>query len=247
MEYYSFILLFIAGIAAGFINVFAGGGTTLTLPLLIFFGLDGTVANGTNRIAILVQNIFAVYSFRKEKYSRFKVSLKLALFTLPGAIIGAVIATNISGELFEKILAIVMIGIMITMMIPQKHKSYDRNDNSIPVKVYIAMFVIGFYGGFMQVGVGLLLMAALHHLLKENLVYVNVHKVFIIFLYSIPTILVFIISNNVDWLFGLCLAAGHATGAWWAAKLNVRKGEKFIKYVMIVAMLIISLKLLDVF
>lgn len=246
-EYYSLLLLFGVGVVAGFINVFAGGGSTLTLPALIFLGLDGTVANGTNRIAIFIQNIFAIYSFRKEKYSKFKTSFKISLLTLPGAVIGAVAAANISGELFEKILGVIMIGVIITMLLPKKQSFYKKESENIPWTVYLAMFGVGFYGGFIQVGVGFLLMASLHYLLKENLIYVNVHKVFIILIYTFPTIIVFILTDNIDWLFGLSLAAGNAAGAWWAAKLHVKKGENFVKYVLITAVFIMALKLLDVF
>jgi len=235
------------GSLAGFINVFAGGGSTLTLPTLIFLGLDATVANGTNRIAIFVQNVSAVYSFKKEKHSRFKLSLKMALFTIPGAIIGAIVAVNIKNELFETILGVIMIGVIITMLIPKKQKFYEKQEGPVPVSVYLAMIAIGFYGGFIQVGVGFLLMAVLHYLLKENLVYVNVHKVFIVLLYSIPAILIFLVSGNIDWMFGLSLAAGNASGAWWGAKLSVKKGENFIRWILIVAIFIMSLKLIGVF
>ena len=225
----------------------AGGGSTLTLPTLIFLGLDGTVANGTNRIAILVQNIFAIYSFKREKFSKFKISFKMSLFTLPGAIIGAIAASKIQGEVFEKILGIVMIGIIITMIIPRNKKVYDAPVDKVPWMVYIAMFGIGFYGGFIQVGVGFILMAVLHYILKENLVLVNVHKVFIVFIYSVPAILIFMLSDNINWFYGLSLAAGNAMGGWWSAKISVKKGEKVIKWVLIISIFIMSLKLMGLF
>jgi hypothetical protein len=109
------------------------------------------------------------------------------------------------------------------------------------------MFAIGFYGGFVQVGVGLLIMAALYHLLKINLLFVNMHKVFITLIFTIPALLIFIWTDNVDWLLGLVLAAGNGLGGWWAARISVKGGEKIIRYVMIVAIFIISLKLLGLF
>ena len=241
------LILFGVGSAAGVINVMAGGGSTLTLPTLIFLGLDATVANGTNRIAILIQNIFAIYSFKREKFSKFKISFKMSLFTLPGAILGAVAASKIEGEVFEKILGIVMIGIIITMLLPKKQKIYEEKITKIPWLVYAAMFGIGFYGGFIQVGVGFILMAVLHYLLKENLVLVNVHKVFIVFIYTIPAIIIFALTSSIDWFYGLSLAAGNAAGGWWSAKISVKKGEKIIKWVLLIAIFIMSLKLLEIF
>lgn len=245
---FSSLLLFAAGTIAGFININAGGGSSITLPILIFLGLDGETANGTNRIAIFIQNISAIYSFKREKYSRFKLSLKLSLFTLPGAVSGALIANNISSELFEKLLGIVMIGIILSMVFPNKKKTFaDNPDGEHKFSAYLAMFGVGFYGGFMQVGVGFLLMAALHHLMKLNLVYVNMHKVFIVFIYTIPALLVFVFYGNVDLVLGLILASGNAFGAWWGAKFSIRKGEKYIRFVLMAGILIMSLKLLGVY
>ncbi len=244
----SSLILFAVGAVAGFINVNAGGGSTLTLPVLIFLGLDASVANGTNRIAILFQNISAIYSFQKENYRHFRSSIKLGLFTLPGAIAGAFISVRISNELFETILGIIMIGIIITMIVPTKRKTFaDNPEGERNLATYIALFAIGFYGGFIQVGVGFILMAALHHLVKLNLVYVNMHKVFIVFLYSIPAIVIFALTNNINWLMGLGLACGTSFGGWWGAKLSVKKGEKLIKVVLSGAVFIMALKLLGMF
>jgi len=247
-EIFSILILFGVGLIAGFMNVTAGGGSTLTLPTLIFLGLDAAVANGTNRIAIFVQNISAVYTFKKEKYQQFNLSLKLSLFTLPGAIAGAILAVKISDALFQKILGVVMIGIIISMIIPKAKIAFDNNSNKkITVAVVISMLFIGFYGGFVQVGVGFIIMAALNYLLKFDLVHVNMHKVFIVLVYTVPALLIFIFTGSVNWLFGISLAAGNAIGGWWAVKASVKKGDKLIKVVLIIAILIMSLKLLDVF
>lgn len=244
----STLILFGVGSLAGFINVTAGGGSSLTLPTLIFLGLDSALANGTNRVAIFVQNISAIYSFKREKYQQFNLSIKLSLLTLPGAVAGAIMAVRIGDELFQTILGIIMIGIVISMVVPRKKILYDNSENKkIPFTAYLAMFGIGFYGGFIQVGVGFLLMAALTYLMKFNLVFVNMHKVFIVLIYTIPALLIFIFTDNVNWQFGIALAAGNAFGGWWAAKFSVKKGEKLIKAVLIAAVIVMSLKLLNVF
>jgi len=244
----SALLLFSVGVISGVINVMAGGGSSLTLPVLIFLGLDSALANGTNRIAIVIQNIAAVSSFKKEKYFQLDTSLKLSLLTLPGSIVGAIAAVKMSDELFQKILAVVMIGIIVSMVIPKSKTVYSDDPNKkISFWAHLSMFFIGFYGGFIQVGVGFLLMAALHYLMKLNLVYVNMHKVFIVFIFTIPALLIFIITGNVHWGFGLSLAAGNGLGAWWAAKMSVKKGEVVIKIVLFIAIFIMALKLLNIF
>lgn len=239
------LLLFGVGIITGFMNVMAGGGSTITLPLLIFLGLDSSVANGTNRIGLLSQNLFGILSFKKEKVSQLKLSVKLSLLTLPGAIIGAFYATKIDDVLFQKILGVVMIGIVVTMLIPNS-KNYieEKIYSKLPWAIYPAMFGLGFYGGFIQVGIGFLLMISLHRILRLSLLYVNLHKVFIVMTYTIPALIVFAITGNVNWFYGISLGAGTGVGAWWSAKFAVKKGEKIIKGMLIVAIMIMSYKLI---
>lgn len=240
-------LLFGLGTLAGLINVMAGGGSTLTLPALLFLGLDGATANGTNRVAIALQNLFAVQSFRTEKVSSFKQSWIFAAWTLPGSIIGAMAAVKISDEWFERILGIVMILVVVSMLVPRSKDKVTSLDGEKSKWIYPALFAIGFYGGFMQVGVGLLFMAAFYHILRLNLVRVNMHKVFVVLIYSLPVLCIFAYNGNINWLLGLTLAAGNSFGAWWAAKLAVRRGDKVVKYVMVVAVLIMAAKILNVF
>lgn len=246
-DYLAAVLLFGVGTLSGFINVMAGGGSTITLPTLIFLGLDASIANGTNRIGLLFQNLSGTLSLRKENVSQIKLSIKLSLLTLPGAIIGSFYATKIDDALFQKILAIVMIGIVVTMVIPHsKEYVIERIDGKVNWLIYPIMFGLGFYGGFIQVGIGFLLMISLHRVLKMSLLYVNLHKVFIVMVYTIPALLIFAFTGNVNWFYGLSLAAGTSFGAWWSAKLAVKKGEKIIRIILGIAIVIMSAKLLGV-
>ena len=244
-EYLEILILFCVGIIAGVINVMAGGGSSLTLPALIFIGLDSSVANGTNRIGILLQSISATLSYRREKLSEIEKSMKLAALTLPGAVLGALVSLKISNEWFDRILGLVMIGIIVSMLIPQKFEVITSGERKSRL-IYPIMFAVGFYGGFIQVGVGFLIMGALYHLLRMNLIRVNMHKVFITMLFTIPALIIFIWTGNVNWMFGLCLAAGNAIGGWWAARFSIKGGEKVVRYVMVLAIFIIALKLLGV-
>ena len=243
------VILFVIGTIAAIINVNAGGGSTLTVPALIFLGLDAATANGTNRIAILLQNVSAVRSFQKEKYSQFKLSWKLSLLAVPGAVIGALTAVEISDQLFKNILAVVMIGIIITILFPGKKNTTteDSEDKKLTLPVILSFIFVGFYGGIIQVGIGFILMAILQKLMKFSLVYVNMHKVFIVLVFTVPALMVFILSGKVNWYLGLSLALGNMFGAWWAAKLSIKKGEKFIKVILVIAILIMSVKLLNIF
>lgn len=241
-------LLFGIGMIAGFINVNAGGGSSLTLPTLIFMGLDGALANGTNRVGIFIQNFFAVASFRQNKMHQFKKSSELSLLTLPGAVAGALLAVTISSFMFERILGVVLILIVISLFFSQSYKKKRLDQKGAGHwLIYPVLVGIGFYGGFLQIGVGFLFMAALYHLLNIDLVRVNMHKVFIILIYTLPALLIFLLTGNVNWKLGLILAAGNAFGAWWGAKAAVKGGEKIIRIILAVAIVIMALKLFGVY
>jgi len=249
MELLRLFLLFCVGTIAGFINVGAGGGSILTLPALIFLGLSGAVANGTNRLGVLAQNFFAISSFRQQNVHEFKRSLFLSFFTLPGAIVGAFLSMKLDDIWFQRILAIVMIGVVVSMVVARSNglQPSSVKANKRTWLIYPALLGVGFYGGFIQVGVGLLVMATLFHLSDMSLLHVNMHKVFIILVYTLPVLGVFLWTDNVEWGYGTVLAAGTALGAWWGARAAVKGGEKTIRYILAVAVFLMSLKLWGLF
>lgn len=243
------LLLIVVGIISGFLNVMAGGGSAISLPLLIFLGLDSPLANGTNRLAIFIQTIASVLSFKQEKFFEFKTSLKLAAFALPGAIAGAILAVKIDSVLFQRVLAIFIFGMLLTVIIPGT-KTISTGQAAEPAHgwlIYPVMVVIGFIGGFHQVGIGFLMIGALKHILKMDLVRINMHKASVFFIYTIPALMVFAWTDHINWKYGIALAVGNAGGGWWSAKIAVRKGERAIRIVLAVAMLIMATKLLNSF
>lgn len=249
MEITNVLILFVVGVLSAFLNVMAGGGSAIALPVLIFLGLDSAVANGTNRVAILIQNISAVASFRKKEVHALRQSARFTLWAMPGAIAGAFLGVSISDEWFQRILGVVMIVTVITILIPEKKTKpiTEASKRRRERWIYPIMTGIGLYGGFIQVSVGFLFMAALYHVMKMNLVYVNMHKVTIVMLYMIPALAVYAATGNVNWILGLSLGAGSALGGWWAAHASVRGGERVIRVVLIVAILVMAVKLFGVF
>ena len=246
MELQSSFFLWGVGSVAGLINIGAGGGSSLTLPTLIFLGLDSAMANGTNRIALIIQNIFAITGFHQEKQNEFKLSFKYALFTLPGAILGALLSVRLSDVLFQRILAVIMLLIVLTLFLPKTVERKTAILGKKPCIVYLALFGAGFYGGFIQVGVGFILMAILFHLAGLTLIKVNVHKVFIILIYTIPALAIFVLTDNVHWKYGLILAAGNGIGGWISARVSVKKGESYIRVILAIAIAIMAYKLIQV-
>jgi len=238
------LLLFFSGIIAGMINVFSGGGSNLTVPLLLFMGLDTATANGTNRLGIAMQSVAAMSRFRHYPKHDWQISWKLGLLSLPGALCGAWVAINISDSVFHYILILVMLISLVLLFIPPKTKT-DLQTKQTPWWSYLIIVAIGFYGGFLQIGIGFLLMAALYHLLGLKLVEVNIHKVMIVSIFVFPVLGVFIYSGHVAWIPGLSLGFGSAIGGWLAAHLSLREqGETWIRWVTGVIMGLIIIKLL---
>lgn len=243
---YDIFLLIGAGIFAGFVNTIAGGGSLLTLPLLIFMGLPPVVANGTNRIAIAVSSLSANIGYASKNIKTYTFSIYLGIAAIFGAILGARIAIEIGGAIFNRILAIIMIVVVLIMVFKPKmadHISQERTSGKYLFISLIAFFFIGIYGGFINAGIGFIIMLFLNIFNKINLVRVNAVKVGVVFIYTIAALVTFAFSGNVNWLYGLILAVGTSVGAWTASRFSVDKGEGFIKLVMIVMVLLMAVKL----
>jgi len=252
MSLFQIGLILVTGIAAGFMNTIGGGGSLLTMPMLIFLGLPAAVANGTNRIALIVQNIVGVTNFRSKGFFYPKLSIILGIPAIIGSIIGARVAVTISGELFEKILAIVMIIVLILILTrPEKRFIKEIDSENLGtlrlVLAVIAFFGVGLYGGFIQAGVGFIIIVALTLITGMSLVKVNSLKVFIILIYTIASLLVFLVNGKVNIILGLTLAVGNAIGAYLGSNFAVSKGDKWIRIFLIIAILAMSAKLLGLF
>jgi uncharacterized membrane protein YfcA len=230
----------------------AGGGSLLTLPLLIFLGLDSTVANGTNRVAILFQNASAISGFRSKNVFVGKYGLMLGISALLGAIIGAKLAIEINASLFNKILAVVMILVVIMTIINPALKSSEKlGEGYFTERItgkykylgLLAMFFVGIYGGFIQAGTGLFIMASLSFINRFTLLKANAAKAVIMLVYTLSALLIFIFDGKIDWIYGLTLAIGMSLGGWLSSRWSSGGGEKYIKYFMVVAVLAMSIKL----
>lgn len=237
-----YVLVLVAGTAAGFFNVVAGGGSLITVPTLIFLGLPPVMANGTNRIAILSQNITSVHRFKKKGYFSPKVGIILGLTASVGALIGSNIAVELPGEVFNKILSAVMVLVLILTIFGKKKEGTKDAIENIPL-LAIAFFFVGIYGGFIQAGAGFIIIAVFSILSGTTLVRTNSMKVFIVLIYTIPSLIVFILNGQVQWLMGLVLAVGNSLGALLGTNFSVSKGDKWIKVILTVTVSVMAVKL----
>lgn len=242
MEWYIYIAVVAAGFAAGFINTLAGSGSLITLPLLIFLGLPANVANGTNRIAILLQNVVSVSSFRRQRVLDLRRGLMLAAPAVIGGIIGAQIAVSLDEEMIRRVIGVLMVVMLVVMVVRPKRWLSGRPESLSErpgLMQLLIFFGIGAYGGFIQVGVGVFLLAGLVLSAGYDLVRANAVKVLIILCFTALALVVFVINKQVDWFVGLILAMGNMTGAWVAARMAVKRGAGFVRW-LLMAVVIVS-------
>ena len=239
-------LLLVTGIATGFLNVMAGGGSMLSVPMMIFLGVPGTIANATNRIAILPQNLSAVITFFARGFSNFKLSLSLAACTIPGTIIGAHVAAGVPNTQFNTLLAVIMLLILLVMMLPES-ATLPANTHPSRKRImagHLLMVPIGFWGGFIHIGVGFLLIPVLNRVMRFDLVSTNAHKVFIVLCYTSVALLVFSSELELMWKYGLALALGTTIGGWLAANFQIQRGTGVIKSTLNLVVVAFIIKLL---
>ena len=238
--------LIAVGVIAGVLNVLAGGGSMLTLPLLIFMGLPSATANGTNRVAIFCQNIFAISGFKKQGIFPIRLALLCIPPALVGSYLGANLAVSVDDETFRRALALVMIGVLIFIAVDpiKKLRQQEVHMSALRTAVLIvSFFLIGIYGGFVQAGVGFLIITGLlvHGL---DLVKINAVKVLVIFAFTIVALGVFVYHGQIDYVLGLALAVGNSVGGWIGTHVAVKRGHDWIRRFVTVTVLIFALKLL---
>ncbi len=246
-EWYEYVLLVVVGFTVGFINTVAGGGSLLSLPVLIFLGLPPNIANGTNRVAIVIQTALATLGFKSKGVSTAPFNMYLGISALFGAIIGAYIAVDIKGETFNKILAFIMIAVVLIIIFKPKMKIASLSERLTGKYLWlgvIAFFFFGIYGGFINAGLGFIIILFLHYVNRMTLVRSNATKVAVVFMYTLAALAVFIYNDKVNWMVGLILALGNGTGAWVASRVSVDRGDGFIKTFLVIMVSLMAAKLL---
>lgn len=241
------LLLALGGLVAGVINTLAGGGSLITVPLLVFMGLPATVANGTNRIGVLFQNLVAMWRFRREGMSGLREAAPVLVPVLIGSTLGAEIASRMSADMFKQVFGVAMIALLYPMLrsTPEETDKTNKTPRS-RVSNALIFFGIGLYGGAIQAGVGLFLIAALARS-GLDLVRANAIKVVIIGALTVVAIPIFILHGQVHWPFASALVVGFALGGEIGARAAVRGGEKLIRPVLVMSVVAMSGRMLGLY
>lgn len=226
-------ILIVSGFVVGFINTLAGGGSVISLTIFMAMGLPIQLANGTNRISIIMQNLSSTTTFYRRGMLDWKTGLKLSVPVIAGTIIGSHLASVIDDQIFQISLIAVMIGVLALTLAGDKIWK-GGGETSIEIRSwhYVLFLLIGVYGGYLYVGMGYLILLVTMGALRLNIIKSNVIKALIIFI-SVPfSLMVFIINGNVDYAFGLIHGAGNMIGAYIASRYAINWGLRFLRWFM---------------
>ena len=246
MELIEIALLIAGGLVAGTINTLAGGGSLLTVPLLVLCGLPGNVANGSNRVGVLLQSVMAVWSFRAQGVSELRGAVPVLAPLMVGSLIGAGAVSQLSDALFEKTFGVVMLLLLVPTFVRRRSEPESPGAPWSRATASIVFLLIGIYGGAFQAGVGLLLLLALAHS-GLDLVRANALKVAVVGLQTAVALPVFVANDQVAWLPAALLAVGFSGGGALGARLAVRGGERLIRPAVAVAVAVLAAKMLGLF
>lgn len=239
------LLLVPAGLVAGALNVVAGGGSFLTLPLLIFLGLPHHAANGTNRFAVLLQTVGATAAFRRAGAMPRGIVPRLGPACALGAVAGSLLVLRVGETAFLRVLAIVMVLFTLAPLLRRRGpEAREPADDHPPpgAALFVAFLLMGFYGGFVQAGVGFLSLGVTSWA-GYGLVAGNAIKVACISLFSVVSLAIFSANAAVDWPLGLSLGFGTLVGGLIGTRLSILAGDRILRFVVSAATLAFAVAL----
>lgn len=235
--------IFFVGVVSGFFNTIGGGGSLLVLPFLSFLGMDVAVANGTNRLAIVLQSIAGAEAYRKKGVLCFRTALPLAGITTLGSILGTFLAITIDRQYLNLSVA-VFISLMAVLLV-FKPEMWEKQHEARLSKtgIFFVFFFIGIYGGFIQAGVGFFLTWGLALAVGVDLLRGNAIKMVIVGLYNVISLAIFYRNGMVDIPVGLIMAGGSMVGAVIGARFAVAKGNTWIRWILAAVVIISAVKM----
>lgn len=235
------LVLIISGILVGVINTLAGGGAIISMTLFMVLGLPIGVANGTNRIAVVLQNLTSTVAFLRKRMLNVTSGIKLSIPAVIGNIVGSMVATHISDTVFTICMTVVLSVVLIYMI-------FDRSDQNTKVHGehpldlrwwhYLWFLLLGFYGGYIYIGLGYVVLAVAIWSMKLDIITANVVKCFIIFVATPFSLIIFMLDGQVDYLYGLWHGIGNVIGAAFASHFALAWGVKFVKYFTLAVLLV---------
>ena len=248
LSLFEYVIAIAGGFLAGCINTLAGNGSAITLSILTeVLGLPGNLANGTNRVGVLFQGMAATLGFHRFKKINYRRSKLVIALTTAGAIAGVIVATKISNEAFINVFKYLMVIMLFVILIkPKRWLIQTESDKVVPLYLSFPLYLaIGFYGGFIQMGMGIFFLAILVLIAKFNIIEANAIKTLVVSCYTIIIILIFHFNGMVDWKIGGIIAIGQTFGGYltahYASKYKEAEIWAYRLLVMIVVLVILKL------
>lgn len=231
------------GVLAGIVNTLAGGGSLLTLPALMFAGLPAATANGTNRVGVLWASLTATASYRRSR-TLDRIDAVELVPALVGSLLGSWVSLDVDEATFRRVVGVVLL-LMLGVVLAKPKAWLEGRANAAPGWARaLGFFVVGAYGGFLQAGVGVLLLAAFVLLSGHDLLRSNARKVLIVAAFTVPALVVFVLADAVAWVPGIALGLGSAVGGWLGARVTVAWGPQVVRWALVVAVVVSSSRLL---
>lgn len=232
------LILIVSGIIVGAINTLAGGGSVVTVTMFTALGLPITIANGTNRIAVFLQNFTATITFLRKGAFNLKQGLMLSVPVILGNIAGSLVATHINDSLFKICFGVILVIILLYLIFDSRIKIKEGHNLDIKPWHYLLFLGIGFYGGYIYIGIGYLILAITLWAMRMDIMTANAIKNFVIFVATPFSLAVFIINGQIDYLFGIPHGVGNIIGSFLASHYAAHLGKGFIKAFTLIIVLI---------
>jgi uncharacterized membrane protein YfcA len=244
LELWHLPILIAGGFVCGVMNALAGGGSFVTLPLLLFIGLPPQIANATNRVAIVLQCVAGTATYHRHKVLLWRHVPALAIPMVLGSFLGAYLAAHIDESAFRKLAAILFAVMATTVFIDPKRWAREKSIGRIRPYLYPLFFLLGIYGGFLQAGIGVLLISTFVLAGGYDVVHGNAIKFALAMIFTVVALLVFAQAGQVQWVTGLALAVGTITGGIVGARLVILKGAPWVRVFVVIAAAAAIVKLL---
>lgn len=238
---YGVVLIFIiSGILVGFINTLAGGGTIISVTTFMIMGLPLVDANGTNRIPVLFQNLTSSWMFFRKKLLNIRLGLKLVVPMIVGNVIGSQVASTVDAEIFRWCLAVVLFAVLWFMVTSNDKRLKGDASATFVIRPihYFWFLLIGFYCGYIYIGMGYLILAVTIMGMKMDLVTANAIKCFVVLVSAPFSLAVFMWNGHVNYLYGLVHAIGNIIGAYVASQYAIGWGVRFLRLFMIIVTIV---------
>lgn len=245
MELWIYPVAIIGGFAAGFINTLAGNGSAITLTILMeFMGLPPNAANASNRVGIFFQSIVSTSVFHNEGKIEWKENMPFIIAVFFGALVGLWLALTVEDKDFRMVYGILMIVMLFVVLIkPKRWINPPENQSKLPFPILlIGFFILGIYGGFIQMGMGIMFLAFTVLIAKMDIIKANALKIVSVGAYTGVVLLLFAWSGLVDWKAGGLIAIGQVAGAWICSKFaatHPKAGE--VAHKVLVAVVIFAI------